>query len=448
MKKKILLILLLVCIMTMGVVLTGCKTDMSIKNHYTIKQIDLSEKPSGLDSKYDSLFGYNIIDDQKDYMAHPDSVLLDDDQTILTFYPGGHGKGEIYAKKSTDGGLTWSERLTNLPASWANSQETPTVYKLDFNDGGLKYVLVSANPNWNKGLGDGFNASISNDGYTWSDFQKFYGKDANGKKDENFVAPIVAMASLTRLKDANGNWRDAWMGFFHDDYAYNYKTILTFDENGNMQWSKPEKYLSNYRKIEKAAFLCEVEVIRSEQGQGNQLLLIGRSNGKNGSKPMNSLVSISNDEGVTWSEPKEAPMAYNGERHKAEWLKDGRLFITFRSIDRSPEKLATSYEKKGFGKGKWFSEGWIAWVGTYNNLVNGEEGEYRIKLAHTYLEGQTQPQMSANGDTGYCGNVVMPNGKIMTSTYGIFNPNSSKTFIACKVIDINLIDEIIKANLM
>ena len=41
------------------------------------------------------------------------------------------------------------------------------------------------------------------------------------------------MASLTRLKE-NGEFVDKWMGFFHDSDFYNYKTILTFDENGNV----------------------------------------------------------------------------------------------------------------------------------------------------------------------------------------------------------------------
>lgn len=79
--------------------------------------------------------------------------------------------------------------------------------------------------------------------------------------------------------------------------------------------------------------MCEVECIRSEQGNGDELCLITRSN----SKKINSLVSFSKDEGKTWSKPVELPAALNGERHKAEWTKDGRLFITFRSIERGPK---------------------------------------------------------------------------------------------------------------
>ncbi len=121
------------------------------------------------------------------------------------------------------------------------------------------------------------------------------------------------MSSLTRLKE-NGEFVDKWMGLFHDRDFYNYKTILTFDQEGNMQWSVPEKYFSAHREIEKSSNMCEVEVIRSDRGKGDELCLISRSN----SKKINSLVSFSDDEGKTWSEPVEAPAAHNGERHKAD----------------------------------------------------------------------------------------------------------------------------------
>lgn len=459
MKKSIVVLVTLMLLVTMCA-LTACIKDDGIMDTYTIKQIDLTEKPANVADKYASLYGYNVvddksIDDEPVYLAHPDAVLADDGETMVVYYPTGHGKGAIRGKKSTDG-KTWTE-IAGLPESWKTSMETPTIYRLDFKDGSYKYVLISANPTWSgKYTGNGFNASVSPNGISgWTEFETFYGLDESGKKGENFVAPIVAMASLTQLKDSNGEFMDAWMGFFHDDNAYNYKSILTFDENGNMQWSIPEKYFANYRKIEKSAFMCEVEVIRSDGGKGNQLCLLGRSNGKGGNKQRNSLISFSNDEGKTWSEPKEVPSAYSGERHKAEWIKDetgqDRLFITFRSIDQSPEKLKTAKGKRGSGNSQWFSEGWVGWVGTYQDLIEGKEGQYRVKLAHTYLLGQTKVENSANADTGYCGNVVMKDGRVMTSSYGTFKSGEKQnnkfkdgTCIVSKVIDFALLDELIK----
>lgn len=434
--KKVLCIML--SIASVVAIFAGCKKaerQPFTGSDYTIPELDLSQKPAELDSKYDYLYDLVTVDDSRGYQAHPDSVLLKNGN-ILTMFPAGHGKGAVQTKISTDGGQSWSEEVKNTPKSWENSQETPTIYRLKFTDGKTddKLIMISANPKWgdDETIG-GFNSSISTDeGQTWTEFELFYDLES-----DNSVIPIVAMASLTQLKE-NGKFVDKWMGFFHDRDFYNYKTILTFDEDGNAHWSVPEKYFAEYRDIEEESNMCEVEVIRSNNGQGDELCLISRSN----SKKMNSLISFSTDEGKTWSEPKEAPAALNGERHKAEWTDDGRLFITFRSIERGKRAEKESTKKDVWG---WISEGWIAWVGTYDDLKNGTEGQYRIKLAHIYKSGQLKPQYRAEADTGYCGNVVLDDGTIVTSTYGKFKPmNKGKTYIASKRINLADTDELVK----
>ncbi len=408
---------------------------------YTIPQLDLSIKPKDLDPKFDYLYELVTVDNDKTYQAHPDSVLLKNGN-ILCMYPAGHGKGAVMTKISTDGGRSWTETLKNSPKSWENSRETPTVYRLTFADGKTKdkILMVSGNPKWpNEPTVGGFNYSLSSDeGETWSEFDLVF-----DKKSDFPVIPIVALASLTQLKE-NGKFVNKWMGFFHDPKFHNYKTILSFDENGKPHWSKPEKYFKAHRDYEASSNMCEVEVIRSEGGKGDELCLISRSN----TKKINSLISFSNDEGKTWSRPVEVPAALNGERHKADYTQDGRLFITFRSIERGPRAVKTATKK-------WCSEGWVAWVGTFEDLKNHTEGQYRIKLAHTYRSGQTKPEYSANDDTGYCGNVVLEDGTIVTATYGIFNPTDivissrnnkreGRTYIASKRINLNDTDELIK----
>lgn len=417
------------------------RTSLFTGSDYTIPLLDLSVLPEDLKgTEYEYLYSLSVVDNSKDYMAHPDSVLLKNGN-ILTMYPAGHGKGAVCNKISTDGGATWDSSIGNTPASWENSQETPTVYRLEFSDGTPdKLIMISANPKWpDSDTTGGFECSVSSDeGATWSEFQRFYEKDS-----EHGVVPIVAMASLTRLKE-NGEFVDKWMGFFHDSDFYNYKTILTFDENGNMNWSVPEKYFADYREIEKSSNMCEVEVIRSENGTGDELCLISRSN----SKKINSLISFSDDEGKTWSEPKEAPAALNGERHKAEYTPDGRLYITFRSIERGEK---AKQHAKFSTKTGWISEGLVAWVGTYEDLKNGTEGQYRIKLAHIYEDGQKEPGYYAEADTGYCGNVVLSDGTIVTCGYGKFSPDEKtvdskellKTYICSKRINLKHTDELI-----
>src|SRR6187399_297894 len=60
-----------------------------------------------------------IVDREKgQYLGHPTTFLHEDGKTMLIVYPKGHGKGAIVYKRSTDGGLTWSDQLPT-PASWA-----------------------------------------------------------------------------------------------------------------------------------------------------------------------------------------------------------------------------------------------------------------------------------------------------------------------------------------
>ena len=410
---------------------------------YTIPQVDLSLAPKGISEEFKYLYEYTVIDEGKGYLGHPDSCKINKDE-ILTFYPEGHGRGKVLAKKSVDGGLTYTEAFENPPESWEKSKETPTVYRLEFTNGNIKdkLILICGNPKWwdEKGSVGGFNCSVSDDeGKTFSEFELFFAGE---------IYPIVAMSSLTKLKE-NGEFTDKWMGLFHDKNFVNYKTILSFDEDGKMHWSRPEPYFSKYREAEKSTQMCEVECVRSDGGKGDELMLITRSN----SKKANSLLSFSNDEGKTWSAPVFAPSAINGERHKADYLNDGRLFISFRSIERDRKKVLRYSEKRLRG---WYSEGWIAWVGTYDDLKNGREGQYRIKIAHTYLPKQDEPQRVANADTAYCGNVVLSDGTVVTSSYGIFSADKKesgsydtdkgklkrKTFIVSKRIKIQDTDKL------
>ncbi len=56
---------------------------------YTITIKDLSEDKNNQ---------FLVDKEEGQYLGHPDSVLLDNNQ-ILVFYPKGHGKGPIVMKK-------------------------------------------------------------------------------------------------------------------------------------------------------------------------------------------------------------------------------------------------------------------------------------------------------------------------------------------------------------
>ena len=71
-----------------------------------------------------------VVDREKgQYLGHPTTCLLEDGKTILCVYPKGHGRGGIVYKRSSDGGLTWSQRLPT-PKSWSTSKEVPTLHRV------------------------------------------------------------------------------------------------------------------------------------------------------------------------------------------------------------------------------------------------------------------------------------------------------------------------------
>ena len=86
----------------------------------------------------------------------------------------------------------------------------------------------------------------------------------------------------------------------------------------------------------------------------------------------------------------------------------------------------------------------------YKRQKQGREGQYRIKIAHTYLDGQTAPEPVANGDTGYCGNIVLEDGTIFTCTYGRFGDtyqnqegkSALRTYIASRRINLAVTDRL------
>lgn len=381
---------------------------MDIKIGYDIPTINLSK-----------LKDKQVLIDKENgqYLGHPSTVLLDDEKTIYVVYPKGHGQGEIILKKSSDLGKTWSNRI-HVPKSWKDSKETPVLYKIKRNNGENILLLISGVP---KGRGDGgFKTAYSLDeGITWSELKNYF-------KYRNLYT-YVAHASLTRLKDKDEQWIDKWMGLFHDDKYNNWKTYLTFDDDGREQWSDPERLLEEHDDIEKDAGLCEIEIIRSPEG--NELALLARSQ----HKKHNSMIAFSEDEGKTWTRPREMQGSLMGERHKAKYdTISGRLLITFREIIRDPKKTGDIKQ--------WVAGNWVAWVGTYEDLRNNNEGQYRINLLDDFT-----PTEKA-GDCGYAGNEIDSDGTYILTSYGYWESEYNKPFIKCIRFKLKEIDSLINDN--
>ena len=344
----------------------------------------------------------------RQYLGQPDMIRTQSGR-LITAYPIGHGKGPLVMRISDDGGLTWTEK-TDIPASWSGSQETPTLYTVTVK-GQERLILITACPGWgtdSAGNQYGFNVSYSDDdGNTWSEYQHFYSRFSDGDANDC----IVAMASLVQLKDENGNLIEKWMGVFHNYDYVNYKTYLTFDDSGNMHWSEPVPFLREYRSIESSHQMCEIGMFRSPDG--SRIIGLARSQ----SHMHLSTMIYSDDEGETWSEPVELPGSLAGERHKAQYdPESGKLLITFREIQ---------YDRNGDGmiaSGDWYCGDWGLWVGTYEDLMSLNDGEYCVTIDEDFT------QNTYSGDTGYAGFVVLPDGTFVMNSYGHWDESFSKSW--------------------
>lgn len=303
------------------------------------------------------------------YLGHPSTVLLEDGKTILCVYPKGHGKGPIVLKRSTDGGLTWSGRLS-VPDNWATSLETPTIHRVVDASGKRRLIVWS-------GMYPARLAVSEDDGAHWSPLRP--AGDWGG---------IVVMGSVVPLRTGAGHY----LAMFHDDGRYFtkdgklaspvvFRLYQTLSSDGGLTWSFPREIWHG-----SDIHLCEPGIIRSPDGR--QLAVLLREN----RRVRNSHVMFSDDEGQTWSAPRELPGALTGDRHVGKYTPDGRLFISFRD---------TTLESPTKGD-------WVAWVGRYEDIVAGREGQYRVRL----MDNQNA------WDCAYPGVEVLPDGTIVATTYG------------------------------
>jgi hypothetical protein len=335
----------------------------------------------------DQVYRQVVVDRQAgQYLGHPTTCLLEDGKTMLCVYPKGHGRGAIVYKRSTDAGLTWSDRLPT-PTSWATSKEVPTLHRVIGADGQKRIIMWS-------GLYPARLAVTEDDGAKWSELRPV-----------GAWGGIVVMGFVEELKTGQGHY----MAMFHDDGRFFKKngkrsstmTLLkTFSKDGGLTWSFPEVVYQS-----SAVHLCEPGCIRSPDGRRLAVLL------RENARRKNSHVIFSDDEGKTWSEPREVPLALTGDRHTGKYAPDGRLFISFRC--RSPKHRA---------EGRPFEGDWVGWVGTWDDIVSGRDGQYSVRLKDN----------TKGYDTTYPGVEVLPDGTFVTTTYGHWSQGESPYILSVR----------------
>lgn len=336
---------------------------------FTIPQIDLNDR-------------YDLQDvvarDTTEYYGHPSSVLLEDGKTMTMMYLNGHAYGEPRWQRSYDGGQSWSGHLP-LPEQWFQVpeiddpgirrktpfSEIPTLYRFPSIPGVDRVCMYT-------GRYPSRYALSEDGGATWSELRPLlFG-------GEQIAHAVVLFSDMIPLQDGT------YLGTFHK-WVGDKLVVFKASTSDGLSFSKPEPMASHDEAI-----LCEAEFIRSPDGK--RIALLMREN----SRQFQSFICFSEDEGMSWSAPVEVPPSLTGDRHKAIYTPDGRLIISFR--DRG-------HDSPTFGS-------WVAWVGCFEDLEQGKEGQYRILLKKNFK----------GADCAYPTVHLLPDQSIYLATYGQWKP--------------------------
>lgn len=291
------------------------------------------------------------------YNGHPTTVMLDDNKTIYCTWSYNHGGKLGFLSVSKDAGITWNSM--SVPSDWEKAKNCPSIYNLKDSLGVERLMIFAGNPNMAQTYSE-------DQGKTWSPIKSLH------------MPCVMAFSSIIRLKSGN------YLGLYHRGRYDQDKSPLTLWQNisqdGGLTWSSPSLVGKKDGKSP-----CEPFVFRSPDGK--TLVCIARENDRKG----HSLMMTSEDEGLTWSEMKETVWALTGDRHIIKNTPDGRLVAVFR--DMAPDSPTKGH--------------FVAWVGTYGDVINGLSGQYKIKLLHSY----------SGLDCGYPGLEILPDGTILATTY-------------------------------
>jgi len=310
---------------------------------------------------------------ETDYRGQVNTVLMADGKTMFAVWSIGHGGMCGPMKKSSDGGLTWSEMIPT-PENWGDVGSCPCIFRLTDTKGVERLFVFAGRPKHYRSMSlDG--------GETWTPMEwtglfKPGGNTAVIPIDDG-CRHLLLMQRGPVNKPLDQSTQAVWQAVSSD---------------GGLTWD-------NYRKVCEVpgAIPCEPELIHSPDGR--QLACLMREN----SRRLNSLVMFSDDEGTTWSDARELPASLTGDRHMSCYAPDGRLVVVFR--DRARNNPTYGH--------------FVAWVGTYDDIRQGQPGRYRIKLLHSH----------AGPDCGYSGLECLPGATFVATTYVKYRPGPEKNSI-------------------
>jgi len=322
------------------------------------------------------------------YQGHPTTVLLPDGQTMYCVWTYGHGGVCGPLKRSADGGRTWSDLLP-VPESWTTAKNCSAIYRLPDPQGKMRLVVyASTGPD-----GTMHRAVSEDDGRTWGDM---------------LPTGLTCVMPLCTVVPIDGGARLLGMSNLRRPGEKQEKrsnvVAQSYSTDGGLSWT-PWKIVCDMAGLA----VCEPALVRSPDGK--QLLCLLRENYK-----AQSMFMTSDDEGAHWSEARPLPLGLVGDRHMPCYAADGRLVVCMRD------------KTKAFGTLGHF----VAWVGRYEDIVAGRDGQYRVKLLHSY----------AGSDCGYPGLERLPDDTLVATTYIKYRPGAEKQSVVSTRFRLSEIDKL------
>ena len=332
---------------------------------------------------------FSTIHESEYYDAHASSIMLPDEKTMYCFWDLAHGGPTGPAAKSTDGGRTWTDMYDKIPAEFRKSHDAPVAFRFVDPKTGKARLRVFAGytevdpKNWrgakDRPLVEAMPSILSEDeGETWK-YVPPMGPD---------FCCVISFFGMERLKDGS------YLGVYHRGPQANgdgdpLHILSSVSRDGGLTWEKP-----NLVARKEGYQLCEPAVFYSPDQK--ELCMLIREN--SGAHP--SQMCFSKDDGKTWSEIQDAPLALNGHRHVVQKLPDGRYLVVFRLVD-------------------WSDPCVYGWVGPYEGIRDGSgRNGYLVRLF---------PNYGSPFDCGYQGMHLKTDGEIVINTYTKFRPWANAT---------------------
>lgn len=366
-----------------------------------------------IDITHEKSHAHTIIRNQKHAILYPSVVNVSPggirkDRLIMSYLFADDSAPKAVICTSRDGGVTWSNPTNN---TIDNAEKRPISMFSVAATGSLAQqnnavLFVGKTP---------LQAIIStNEGETWSSMSGI--NNLGGFK----------VTSCVKLRDGRT------MALFHDDgrfisgATYPDKSVIykIYSYDGGFTWSKPEIALKH-----NVYGLYDACAVRVKKGSEDYIAMIVSER-----REKTALISISTDDGSTWSYPMTLPTFLHGDRFSI-LSTSGRTIIAYRDMYGC---TSSSVENNTFGD-------LVLWIGNISSLRSGGRDGYKVRVADNFPLHDSDRGDLRSSDCGYPSIIQTGKNKYTVIAYGRWDAEAPP-FLKRFDIDIPAIDKFYKNN--